>query len=519
MAKKIDIKPQKGFQESFLETSADIAIGGGAAGCGKTTALLMEPLRHRKISNFGTIVFRRSYPEITVEGGLWDESSNMYPYIGAYPNKNDLQWNFLSGAKLTFKHMQNEKVLSDYQGAQIPLIEFDELTHFTKRMFIYLMTRNRSACGVRPYMRGSCNPDPDSFVAEFIDWWIDQESGFPDLSRCGKLRYMISDQNEFVWGDSRREVFEKAEHVFNEEMFDGLTFEQKLAMIKSVTFIPGTINDNQILQQKDPGYMGNLLAQDEDTKARLLKGNWKIRSDNKQLFDFLRLNDMFHNIVEDDRAENYIVVDHARFGRDLCVIGTWSGWKCMRIDIIPKSDTNFILQVIKHIRRYYGGIPTSNIIIDQDGIGVKDFLDCHSFHGGAAEHEIQNEANPATRVGKVFEKRGYKNKRAQLYFFLSEKVNKAEMLIDLDNVWFHESETVSYLVSKIKLRGRDRTIKDLIKEDLQKVKRERVDHEGKKEITPKDAIKNALGGRSPDFGDMLMMRCEFEFLKKKKYLR
>ncbi len=516
---KVEIKPQPGFQESFLRSSADIAIGGGAAGCGKTTALLLEPLRHRKNPGFGTIVFRRSYPEITIEGGLWDESNTMYPFIGAYPNKNELQWNFLSGAKLTFKHMQNEKVLNDYQGAQIPLIEFDELTHFTRRMFIYLMTRNRSACGIRPYMRGSCNPDPDSFVAEFIDWWIDQESGFPDLSRAGKLRYMISDQNEFVWGDSRLEVYERAEHVFQEELFDGLSFEQKLAMIKSVTFIPGTINDNPILQRKDPGYMGNLLAQDEDTKARLLMGNWKIRSDKTQLFDFLRLNDMFHNIIEDDKPENFIIIDHARFGRDLCVIGTWIGWKCVRIDIIPKSDTNFILQVVKYIRRLYGGIPTSQIIIDQDGIGVKDFLDCHSFFGASAEHEVKNEQNPTHRVGNIKEKRGYKNRRAQLYFFLSEKVNKAELHIDLDNVWFHESEVKTYLVTKIKLKGRERTIKELIKEDLQKIKRERVDHEGKKEITNKEAIKNALGGRSPDFGDMLMMRCEFEFLKKKKYLK
>jgi hypothetical protein len=290
-------------------------------------------------------------------------------------------------------------------------------------------------------------------------------------------------------------------------------------MIKSVTFIPGTINDNPILQRRDPGYMGNLLAQDEETKARLLLGNWKIRSDKKQLFEFLRLNDMFHNLVDTKNAERYIAIDHARFGRDLCVIGTWIGWKCVRIDIIPKSDTNFILSVVKSIRLQYGGIPTSQIIIDQDGIGVKDFLDCHTFFGGAAEHEIQNDKNPSERVGDLKEKRGYKNKRAQLYFYLSEKVNNAELFIDLSNVWYHESETKSYLVNSIKIKGRERLIKDLIKEDLQKIRREKVDHENKKEITNKEQLKNALGGRSPDFGDMLMMRSEFDFLKKKKYLR
>ena len=513
---RIEIKPQKGFQESFLSTPADIAIGGGAAGCGKTRGLLMEPIRHRKIKDFGAIIFRRTYPQITVEGGLWDESTKLYPYLGAIPN--DLQWNFLSGAKLTFRHMLNEKVLADYQGAQIPLIGFDELTHFTKRMFIYMLTRNRSACGVKPYIRGTCNPDPDSFVADFIEWWIDQDTGFPDLSRAGKLRYMIADQDNFIWGNTPLEVYEKAEYVFNDIMYKNYSFKQKLDVIKSVTFIPGTINDNPILQQKDPGYLGNLLAQDEETKSRLLMGNWKIRSDNRQLFEFMRLNDMFHNLIPDNSREYFISIDHARFGRDLCVIGTWQGWKLIRIDIIPKSDTKFILNVVKHIRLQYGGIPTSNIIIDQDGIGVKDFLDCHTFFGGSAEHEIQNEKNPTERVGDLKEKRGFKNKRAQLYFYLAEKVNAADLSIDLENVWFHESENKSYLVSKIKLKGKDRDIKDLIKEDLSKIRREKIDSEGKKEITNKEQLKNALG-RSPDFGDMMMMRCEFDFLKKKKYLR
>ena len=57
-----DIRPQAGPQEAFLASSADIAIFGGAAGCGKTFALLMEPLRHIHVPGFGAVVFRRSMP-------------------------------------------------------------------------------------------------------------------------------------------------------------------------------------------------------------------------------------------------------------------------------------------------------------------------------------------------------------------------------------------------------------------------------------------------------------------------
>ena len=76
----------------------------------------------------------------------------------------------------------------DGQGAQVP--GFDELTHSTKSQFFYMMSRNRSMCGVRPYIRATCNPDADSWVAEFISWWIDQETGLPIPERAGKVRYL-----------------------------------------------------------------------------------------------------------------------------------------------------------------------------------------------------------------------------------------------------------------------------------------------------------------------------------------
>ena len=81
MGKKIKVIPQEGFQQQFLGTSADISIGGGAAGAGKTFALIMEGLRHTTLKpnkDFGGVIFRRTYPEIMREGGLWDESKSVY---------------------------------------------------------------------------------------------------------------------------------------------------------------------------------------------------------------------------------------------------------------------------------------------------------------------------------------------------------------------------------------------------------------------------------------------------------
>jgi len=133
-------------------------------------------------------VFRRSTVQVRNEGGLWDESEKLYPAIGASPKEHVLQWSFPSGASVSFAHLEHDKTVLNWQGSQIPLICFDELTHFSAKQFWYMVSRNRSMSGVRPYIRATCNPDADSWVVEFISWWIDQDTGLPIPERAGVLR-------------------------------------------------------------------------------------------------------------------------------------------------------------------------------------------------------------------------------------------------------------------------------------------------------------------------------------------
>src|SRR5688572_29150748 len=93
------IAPQPGPQTKFISSSADIVIYGGAAGGGKTWGLLLEPLRHIHNPRFGGVIFRRSYPEIENEGGLWDESETIYPFAGGKPIKGRMEWQWPSGAR------------------------------------------------------------------------------------------------------------------------------------------------------------------------------------------------------------------------------------------------------------------------------------------------------------------------------------------------------------------------------------------------------------------------------------
>lgn len=263
------IGPQPGPQTQFLASSADIAIYGGGAGGGKSWALLMEPLRHIGNPGFGAVIFRRTTVQIRNEGAIWDESVKLYPLLGAVPVEHVLLWKFPSGASISMAHLEHEKTVANWQGSQIALELFDELTHFSEKQFFYMLSRNRSMCGVRPYVRATCNPDADSWVARFIAWWIDQDTGLPIPERAGKLRWFVRVGDTIIWADSPDEL---ATHTMVGE--DG---QQVPIPPKSVTFIPAKLTDNKKLMEADPGYMASLMALSTVERERLLGGNWKIR--------------------------------------------------------------------------------------------------------------------------------------------------------------------------------------------------------------------------------------------------
>jgi predicted phage terminase large subunit-like protein len=267
---KVIIGPQPGPQTQFLASSADIVIYGGGAGGGKTYAELLEPTRHVGNKDFGCVIFRRTTPQITNEGGLWDESAKLFPLLGAKPREHDLEWKFPSGATVSMRHLEHDKTVLNWQGSQVPLFEFDELTHFTQKQFWYMLSRNRSMCGVKPYVRATCNPDADSWVAELIAWWINQETGYPIPERAGVLRWFVRIGDNIIWADRPQDLAE----------YQALNEDGVMAPIppKSLTFIPAKLTDNRALMKADPGYMANLMALPSVERERLLGGNWKIRA-------------------------------------------------------------------------------------------------------------------------------------------------------------------------------------------------------------------------------------------------
>ncbi len=273
------LRPQPGPQETFLSSPADIAIYGGAAGGGKSFALLLEPLRHIANPGFGAVIFRRTTPQIRNEGALWDESLSIYGPLGASPKEHVLKHRFPSGSAVSFAHLEHDKTVLNYHGSQIPLIGFDELTHFSAKQFWYMLSRNRSTCGVRPYIRATCNPDPDSFVARLIEWWIDQDTGYPILERSGKIRYFVRVNDELYWANSPKTL----EKDFPDACWQEIDGERVRIGPKSLTFIAASVEDNKILMRQDPGYISNLNALPSVERERLKRGNWKVRDESASI--------------------------------------------------------------------------------------------------------------------------------------------------------------------------------------------------------------------------------------------
>ena len=226
------------------------------------------------VRGFNFTIFRKHSKQVFNPGGLWDAATEMYsPISGAVMRRAASEYVFADRrgkfiSKVVFAHIDRDEELLSWQGSELCGIGFDELCHFNKKQFFYMLSRNRSKCGVRPFIRATCNPDPDSWVADFISWWIDPDTGYAIPERSGVIRWMLRRGEEIYWADSREELWER----FN------LKTKEERREPKSVTFIASSIYDNKALLAIDPGYLANLKALPEVDRERLLYGNWKIKA-------------------------------------------------------------------------------------------------------------------------------------------------------------------------------------------------------------------------------------------------
>lgn len=483
------IKPQAGFQTKFLSSSADIVIGGGSAGGGKTMVLLLDPIRNYDVKDFEAVIFRQNSTQIKGGRGLWDKSMEFYPYIGARPIQSKSTWIVPNGMKMKFSHLQYDQDVLNHQGLEYGFIGFDELTHFSKYQFFYMLTRMRSMTGIKPRLRATCNPDPDSWVAKFIEWFIDWETGFPIPERAGKLRYFSIVQNEYVWGNTKEEVLDKAPEIRTQAELAKNNVDD---WITSMTFIPGSIFENEILLAKDPTYLAKLSSQDEATRRALLDGNWKHIENANDIFNFKAFNGMFNNKFEVKTGRKYLTADIAGQGSNKFVVGAFDGKELIDILVMEKSNGPEVINGINKML-YKHRIPNYRFIFDNDGIGqlVDGFFEgAIPFNGNSSVAYVidQMTGNPI--------KENYFNLKNQLIFRCGKAVNNNEYKI---------SEDVASAMFDSKM-----TVKERALFERKAFKKGKPDSEQKLRAIPKEQMKAILQNESPDFMDMLCLREWFD---------
>jgi len=223
-------RPNDGPQTDFLAAPETDVLYGGAAGGGKSYAMLVDPLRFAHRAAHRALVLRRSMPELRE---LIDKSRELYPkaFPGCKFREVEKIWTFPSGAKLEFGFLERDADVYRYQGQAYSWIGFDEITHLsTEFSWNYLASRLRTTDPeITPYMRCTANPGGAGAT------WV-------------KKRYVNpSEPNQSFTGQ------------------DGLTRR----------FIPARLEDNPYLAT-DGRYEQMLKALPDVQRKQLLEGNWDI---------------------------------------------------------------------------------------------------------------------------------------------------------------------------------------------------------------------------------------------------
>lgn len=264
--------PHAGPQTKFLASTANEVLYGGAAGGGKSAALVAAPLRWVGNGNFNGLLLRR---ETTQLDSLLRHARALYGRAAPGVRYRDDKhlYRFASGAHVRFNHCATEADAFDYQGDEFQFVAFDELTHFTEAQYREIRSRVRSSHPDLPrYTRATTNPGGVGHEWVFKRWgpWLDPTF---DPAACGLSARFDTDGKQLpparpgqvLW------VLYRPDGDREEYVPKGTPGAQ------SRQFIPARLEDNPTLLAEDPGYAQQLLDNDPVRRAQLRDGNWLIK--------------------------------------------------------------------------------------------------------------------------------------------------------------------------------------------------------------------------------------------------
>jgi len=184
--------------------------------------------------------FRRQYTDLEGPGGIIHRSRQLIPETLAKYNAQQRRWTFHNGSILEFCHAKREEDVYNYQSQQFDVLLIDEATHFTEFQYRYLITRNRATVdGIKPFCGLASNP--------------------------GNVGH--------GWANAQFITVGPPDEVHEVEVEE--VAEADVKITEKHIFLPAKLEDNQILEMRDPDYRRRLLSQPEHLRRMLLYGDWE----------------------------------------------------------------------------------------------------------------------------------------------------------------------------------------------------------------------------------------------------
>jgi predicted phage terminase large subunit-like protein len=272
MTEQTIIAPASKPQAMFLSTPdwVDICFYGGQAGGGKTWAGLAHHAKYIDDPLYRGLTLRRTTPMLLKPGAVWDEAKQLYRLLDptCRIKIKDHQIIASSGAEIAFSHFERVDDTDNFQGAQISSCVMEELCQFEESQFNYILSRLRTKAKMKPNMRATMNPDPDSWVRKWVDWYLYPEGhelfGRPDPSKQGVIRWFVRIDNEMFWADSKEELEDR--------------YPDSVPL--SFRFIAASVYDNPHIEKS---YIAFLQGLPRIQKEILLYGNWEARPEANSL--------------------------------------------------------------------------------------------------------------------------------------------------------------------------------------------------------------------------------------------
>lgn len=521
-AKDKYIIPNKGHQEEFLTTKAQIAIYSGKRGSGKSAALNMTPYQYINDEFFSGVVFRNEKNDSNGTGGIATSSKPFLSPFGIYKSSlSNMKWDFYKGGTLSYEYYSDtyKKFCIRYRGREFPYIGIDEISQIPFSHFTFLFSCNRNSHGYPNIIRGACNPEKGCWVFQFLKGeYLDEEGnphpkfltedGFVIEENNGKVLYFYKygdRPDECYWGDTKKAVYNQGKHdmdmIFNSDSSYKKIIGSPENLALSFTLISGDTSDNPAVMNGNGEYVAKMGMMSREDKEKDLIGRWTEPTYAETLVSINDMNAFFYNKEYKINDFNCITVDVSGSGRgDPETMMYWEGFHLVDAELVLGGGETQKMAVTSFAERH--GVPMERICFDATGLGSV----YEEYFKGAVNFVAKFPAfdkKPIKIGGKMQEYSNYENVRGQVYDNLANRIKARGYSVDRS------------LLNK-RLNGR--MLIDHFKEEYPAIARKET-NEYKFQALPKDDMKQRIG-HSPDFIDCWSLREYIElFFEKKREVR